>query len=215
MAAEFYADYDRLIRLACPCYDDCLNLIARNIPPDVKTALDLGSGTGNLIISILDKHPNLKISGIELQPNLVKIANKKFLGIGRSDVEIIEGDILNCNWPKSEVITSSLTIHHFDYEQKKRLFAKVFRNSNIFLYFDRVKGESKRQEEKDSNYLFDYMRRNGLPEDFIQKATEEMTKNDFPLTLKEQNKLFEDVGFDYDLLYLKHGFAVYSCIRKE
>lgn len=215
MVDEFYTDYDRLIRLACPDYDRCLNLIADNVPADAKALLDLGSGTGNLIISILNKHPYINVNGIELQQRLIKIAYEKLCGLGKPDVTITQADILNCEWPSAQVVTSSLTIHHFNYEQKKSIFTRILDNSNFFLYYDRFKGENKNQEENNLKQLFDYMRRKGLSEAMIQKAKQDIAANDHPLTIQQQNNLFDLVGFKYDLLYFKHGFAVYFCIKKE
>jgi ubiquinone/menaquinone biosynthesis C-methylase UbiE len=215
MVEDFYTDYDRLIRLACPGYDHCLELIAKNIPAHAKTVLDLGSGTGNLILTILDKHPNLSITGMELQPNLIDIAYRKIRNTGRNNIRIVQGDILNFNWPETQGITSSLTIHHFDYENKKRIFEKIFKNSGFFLYFDRFKGRHEAEEEENLRYLFGFMRKNGFSEAMVEKARQDMAVNDKPLTLNEQNRLFDEVGFGYELLYLNHGFAVYSCIKKE
>jgi len=212
MALEFYEDYDRLIRLACPNYDYCLELIAKSIPPNVNSVLDIGSGSGNLILSILKNHSRIKIYGIEAQQSLVEIAKAK---IRDPNVRFIQGDILSFGWPSAECITSSLTIHHFTHEQKEKVFRKVYGASSCFLYFDRLKGRNETEERQNLEYLFGYMRKNGLSEGMIQKAKEEIAKNDNPLTLKELNGLLKSIGFRYDILYLKHGFGLYFCTKKE
>ena len=212
MAIEFYEDYDRLIRLACPDYDYCLELMAKNIPRNINSLLDLGSGTGNLILSILKNHSRIKIYGIEVQQSLVEIAKAK---VRSPNVRFIKGDILSFDWPPAECITSSLAIHHFTHEQKEKVFRKIYRASDCFLYFDRLKGKDETEEKQNLEYLFDHMRKNGFSEGMIQKAKEDMVKNDKPLTVKELNRLLKTIGFRYETLYLKHGFGVYLCTRKE
>lgn len=212
MSTGFYQDYDRMIRQACPDYDYCLSLIAKNIPHDTISVLDLGSGTGNLAQYILKTRSRIKICGIELQQSLVKIASKK---IRSPNVSFIQGDILKLDWPSAECVTSSLAIHHFTRKQKEKVFRKVYQSSRCFLYFDRVKGSSKTEEERNLEYLFNHMRKSGLSEETIREAKIEMKKNDKPLTVKQLNQLLESIGFDYEALYLKNGFAVYSCTKKE
>jgi len=212
MAEEFYKDYDRLIRIACPVYNHCIDLMAGNIPNGVKNLLDLGSGTGNLIQSVLKKHPSLNVWGIELQPELISIANKK---VSNQDVSFIEGDILKAKWPVADITTSSLTIHHFTHRQKRDVFKRIYNNSDYLLFFDLVKGETKTEEWRNKEYLYDHWKSEGLSEEWIKQGEKNMEVHDKPMTVKEHNKLFDDVGFKYDLLYNNHGFAVYFCNKKS
>jgi tRNA (cmo5U34)-methyltransferase len=213
MSVEFYADYDRLIRLACPGYDRCFDLMARNIPPGTESLLDLGSGTGNLIASILKHHSGLKAVGLEAQDHLVQLAERKTRGLG--DVSFIHGDILDLDWPRAEVVTSSLTIHHFTHAEKEKVFRKVYMESRCFLFFDRVKGGTEAEEKQNLEQLFEHMRKNRLSEWLIRKAEKDMAENDKPLTVKKYNEIFASLGFDFRLLYLRNGFAVYFCTKKE
>ena len=209
---EFYTDYDRMIRLACPDYDRCLQLIAKSIPPSINSVLDLGSGTGNLIVSILKNHPAMKVYGLELRPSLVEIARAK---IRKPNVVFIQRDVLSLDWPLAECVTSSLTIHHFTHEQKKEVFSKIYEASDYFLYFDRLKGKNEAEERKNLEYLFDFMRKNGLSEQMVEQGKEDMARNDKPLTAKELNSMLKSIGFTYEVLCLNHGFGVYFCSKKQ
>jgi len=208
MAEEFYKDYDRIIRLACPDYEYCLDLIAKNVPDNTKTLLDLGSGTGNLILAALKKFPGLKAWGIELQPSLIDIANQK---TGNKDVSFIEGDILKADWPVADITTSSLMIHHLTYGQKADVFKRIYDNSEYFFLFDLIKGETEEEESKNREYLYDHWKSGGLSEEWIEQGKKDMEAHDKPMTVKEHNKLFDDIGFKYKLLYNNHGFVVYFC----
>ena len=210
--AEFYQDYDKIIRLACPCYDYCLELITKNIPANADSVLDLGSGTGNLALSILKNVHGIKIYGIELQQSLVEIAEGK---TDDPNAIFIQGDILGTDWPEAECITSSLALHHLSHYQKRKVFKKIHNLSRSFLYFDRVKGRNRKEEKGNLEYVFRSMRKNGLPERIIREGKKDMARNDNPLTAKQINNLLESIGFEYEVLYLKYGFGVYSCTKKE
>lgn len=212
MGLGFYQDYDQLIRMVCPDYDYCINLIAKNVPSKVTTILDLGSGTGNLALSILQFRPMIKVYGLEMQKALVDLANKKVVS---PNVKFVSGDILKSEWPSSECITSSLVLHHFTQEQKEKVFRKIYRHSQFFLYYDRLKGSTEAEEKHNLKFLSNHMRKNGLPEHAVQEAKAEMEKNDNPLTAEELNHLIASLGFSYETLYLKNGFGVYSCTKKE
>jgi SAM-dependent methyltransferase len=213
MADLFYDNYDRLIRLACAGYELCLELVAKNIPKSVTSVLDLGSGTGNLIQAIINRRSDIKICGMELQQDLINMASAKRGSLG--NVSIIQGDILKGDWPPAECVTSSLTIHHFTDKEKEQLFRRIYASADYFLYFDRFKGRSKAEEKHNLNYVFSYMRENGLSEDLVQKARDDMAKNDRPITIENFEAMLMSIGFGYRRLHFDHGFAVYFCSKKE
>lgn len=214
MDNNFYDDYDRYVRLVCPGYDQCLELIAGSIPKNTKSLLDLGSGTGNLLLLTLKDHPSMNLYGIELQQNLIDITRNKIKKIEGFKVELIQGDLLKLDWPIVDCITSSLTIHHFDYKQKEEVFKRIYDSCDLFLYFDLFKGKDSAEEEKHKEYLFNFMRSNNFSESLINKAKKEMMEHDKPLTIKEANKLFNSIGFKHEILYSDHGFIIYSCSKK-
>jgi len=208
----FYEDYDQVIRLVCPDYDYCLNLIAENIPVKAGSVLDLGSGTGNLALSILKHHPKVRIYGIELQKRLVELARKKLAGYNAS---FVEGDILSFDWPSADCVVSSLALHHLSHVDKRKVFTRIRRTSHSFIYFDRVKGADEKEEEENLAYLLGYMKKRGFSEEMLAEAREEMAAKDNPLTKKALNSLLDSLRFRYRILYLNHGLAVYHCTRKE
>lgn len=211
MAEEFYKDYDRIIRLACPDYEHCLDLIVKNVPDNTKTLLDLGSGTGNFILAALKKFPGLKAWGIELQLLLIDIAKQKAIN---KDVSFIEGDILKADWPVADITTSSLMIHHLTYDQKAYVFKRIYDNSKHFFLFDLIKGETEEEENKNRKNLYCHWKRQGLSDELIENGKKDMEKFDIPMKISKHNELFEKIGFKYKLLYNKNGFAVYFCSKK-
>ncbi|MBC7240105.1 MAG: methyltransferase domain-containing protein, partial [Chloroflexi bacterium] len=56
--------------------------------------VELGTGTGIILLLIALKVPNIKLFGVEIQPELVEIARKNAEVNGFSDrIEILQGDL--------------------------------------------------------------------------------------------------------------------------
>ena len=212
MTVEFYEDYERIIRCACPGYDSCLDLISRNIPEGVSYILDLGSGTGNLAMTIHKHHPDISIFGIEKQKSLVEAARAK---VDSENVIFCDEDILDFDWPPAQCVVSSLVIHHFSHEQKRKIFETIYERSKFFIYFDRIKGRNETEERQNMKCLIDFMRKSGLSEEIIREGRKDMEKNDKPLTAEELENMLREIGFDFKVLYQKFCFAIYYCVRKE
>jgi tRNA (cmo5U34)-methyltransferase len=212
MEAEFYNAYDRMIRQVCPDYDYCLDLIAKNIPAGVGSVLDLGSGTGNLALSILKRMPRIRFYGIELQESLVAIARKKAEAL---NAEFIPADMVNTEWPPADCIVSSLALHNLSHEEKANVFRKASQVGQHFLYFDRFKGSTEYEEAENMAYLKTHMRENGFSEQKILDAEQDLQNNDKPLIREEFLDLADSAGFTCKPLYFRRGLGVYDCTRKE
>ncbi len=72
--------------------------------------LDIGIGTGELLSLILQKF-SCNVSGIDISPNMIKIANEKL----RNKAELAVGDVKNLIWNKNsfDIIISINAFHHY------------------------------------------------------------------------------------------------------
>ena len=212
MEAEFYNRYDKMIRQVCPDYDHCLDLIAKNIPPEAGSVLDLGCGTGNLAIAILKCRPGIRFYGIELQESLVQIARKKAESL---NAEFIPADMIKAEWPTADCIVSSLALHNLDHAEKEKVFQKICQASKRFIYFDRFKGSTELEDAENIAYLKAHMRKNGFSKQKILEAEQDLQNNDKPLTRHEFQAMAERAGFSCKPAYFRKGLGVYACTRKE
>lgn len=59
-----------------------------------KTALDIGIGTGGVALCIMARHPNLKMTGLDISPDMLDAcaSNAK---LNNKDIELINTDILS------------------------------------------------------------------------------------------------------------------------
>ena len=72
--------------------------------------LDLGSGDGRILIEAALKYDDIDCYGVEINPFLVKLSNKRIANLGLSNrIKIIRGNLFQTDLSKFDVITLYLT----------------------------------------------------------------------------------------------------------
>lgn len=101
--------------------------------------LDVGCGTGNMIIELKKKCPAALVSGLDIDPEILKIAKQKFEKIG------IEAPLINASADQLpgnshfSVVTSNMMFHHMPTGVKKKALErihKVLKENGRFYLFD-------------------------------------------------------------------------------
>jgi ubiquinone/menaquinone biosynthesis C-methylase UbiE len=82
----------------------------------IKSVLDIGSGTGRTILFFKDKHPELKIVGIEPVKELREQGHAK----GIPENELVDGDGYNLNYKNGEfdLVCEVAVLHHVEKPEK-------------------------------------------------------------------------------------------------
>jgi len=132
------ADFDQGIRLLLPHYDEMLGAIARCIPETAEQILELGCGTGELSLKVLERCPQVRLVAVDYSPRMLTAAQAKLQAAGYGErVTWVEADF--GDWalgerellPDSEMqldaCVSSLAIHHLSHEMKLKLFQRIHR----------------------------------------------------------------------------------------
>jgi tRNA (cmo5U34)-methyltransferase len=127
-------DFDNGIRQLLPHYDEMLEVITRCLPSTSDRILELGCGTGELTLKILDKFPKAQIIALDYSPRMLQFAQNKITGAGYQQrwtgIEADFGDWAN-NPEKLNIGTefdacvSSLAIHHLSDEMKFNLLQRI------------------------------------------------------------------------------------------
>ncbi|MBD9363350.1 class I SAM-dependent methyltransferase [Methylomonas fluvii] len=124
-------------------------------------ALDIGSGTGEEAIKLLEKIPTLKLIGIDLCQPMLDIFQERAdeLRIDRNRYRLIEADILeeeilnkiqcqakdSFNVTKFNLVISAFTIHHFSSDEDKNecekekvfgLIHSLLKDGGVFILGD-------------------------------------------------------------------------------
>ena len=90
--------------------------------------LDLGCGTATLTIQIKKNHPKAEVVGLDCDPRILEIAQKKITRRNLS-IQLNQGYSFELPFPDHSFdrVLSSLLFHHLSRENKKRTLCEVFR----------------------------------------------------------------------------------------
>ena len=110
-------------------YDEIISRV-NNINP--KSLLDLGCGTGNILVK-LNRNKNIKLYGLDLSEKMIEIAEDKL----NSRVELRVGDAECIPWQDNsfEVIICNASFHHYPNPEKVLLEMKrvLKENGNLII----------------------------------------------------------------------------------
>jgi len=213
---SLYENYDALIIRCVPDYQKILQVITENINDADGEILDIGIGTGNLEKFIFQKFTEAKIIGVDtslyfLNEAKAKFSNRKF--------KTVWADIRNYQMKKNKFdkILASLAIHHFEDNEKIKLFQDIYQaltENGIFINFDMIKPKTETELLKSKEKLFKKWKTEGLSNSFIEKEKKEMVKRDRLVELSKQKEWLEKIGFTFKVIYKKRLFCVYMCKKQ-
>jgi len=195
-----YKDYDSLIRSLIPKYEEMHKIALHQIKFSNKKdlrILDLGIGTGQTALKILESFPKATIDGVDLSKNMIsqsKIRLKKY----SSRVKFFESDILDFKLTKKyDVVISVLCIHHLNSKQKEKFFKKIhgaLNKEGIFIIADIVKFNSKKETKQRELEWKKFIAKN-LGEIKADYWFNNYLEEDLPDSINMQLKWLKEAGF--------------------
>jgi SAM-dependent methyltransferase len=189
----FYENYDSVIRLICPDYDEMFEALVEAIPLFARSVVDLGCGTGSLISRLVASRTSLeRVVGIDMSSDLLLQSRMKLEG--ESNVSFVQGDLRNMILPRADVYVSS---------------------SGVFLQFEAVAGEDADEEEERWSYLRWWMSGKGVPASVQEIAVNHISEHDRPMTLSQHKHLAEAAGLHFSVIKGAPGFAVFSATQNS
>jgi tRNA (cmo5U34)-methyltransferase len=128
------ADFDTGIRQLIPRYDEMLEVITRCLPSTTRRILELGCGTGELSLKILNRFPDVQIIALDYSPRMLQFAQTKITASEYESrwtgVQADFGDWANNSdkfdlGSEFDASVSSLAIHHLEDNMKFKLFQQI------------------------------------------------------------------------------------------
>ncbi|WP_320144128.1 methyltransferase domain-containing protein [uncultured Cohaesibacter sp.] len=206
---EQAAMYDSVIEKLVPDYE-VFNTLISEVIGCPETILDVGCGTGNTLLRLLERHPSARLTGLDTSSAMIEAARIKLEG--RVDLHNISVEEFQTEH-SFDVITSVMVMHNLKSLDARRLayglFHNALANGGVYATVDIFKGECERSEK-----LFSQMWREFLLEDFSEEEVDNKwlalhKAKDMPLRLSDQIALLKEVGFsNVDVVHKRLGFGL-------
>ena len=118
--------------------------IARRIVPLLPEAghlVDVGTGPGHLLLAIARLRPDARLTGVDVAPEMVRLANARADDAGVSArVEAVVADVADLPLPDrcADLVTATMTAHHWpDLTAGLAEVARVLRPAGRLVVIDR------------------------------------------------------------------------------
>jgi len=125
MAEQFHFDPDTyldMVRAEVPDYEELQDVVGAAASEVAAAAiLDLGTGTGETLRRVVQRHPNARTVGIDESDQMLAVAQSVVptadLRVARLQDELPDGPF--------DLVVSALAVHHLDEGEKAALFRRV------------------------------------------------------------------------------------------
>ncbi|WP_308575422.1 class I SAM-dependent methyltransferase [uncultured Methanosphaera sp.] len=212
--------YDNLVKKTIPKYDEMIEALVNSIPEKENLRiLDLGCGTGNISLQVLERFPDAKITCLDISDKMIEVAKEKLAGY--ENIEFVLGDFTIVDIIDDyDAIISSLALHHIrDENDKRQMYQCIYdslKQDGVFYNADVMEANSKYNSKLNERIADKYMAENQLTVEDMKDHKKKREHNDHPITITDHLRLLEDVGFkEIDVIWKYYSNAVYGGTRKE
>jgi len=173
-------NFDKHVSKSVPMYKDGHDLICDISGFFIKEGsivYDIGCSTGSLIMDIAihnNKKENVKYIGVDIESDMIKIANEKKRGFPRIDVDFVNDNALFMDMEKSDMIVCYYTNQFIRPSDRQDFINKVYDSLNwggALIMFEKTRGADARFQDILTSLYTDYKIRSGYSsEDIISKS---------------------------------------------
>ena len=162
----------------------------------------MGAGTGLLSYFWYQQCSSAEYVLVDIADEMLNVARKRFDGIDSISYQVLDyskelpdGDF--------DVITSALSIHHLENEDKQKLFAQIYDKlpiGGLFVNYDQFCAGQDKMDEWFNSYWENQLAKSGL------------TEHDIELW-KERKKLDRECSVDEEIAMLRESnFKTIKCV---
>ena len=213
--------YDEWVRQAIPCYDEAFSTALELIPfgrDEGIRVLDLGAGTGLFSQYVFGKYPNASFVLYDVATEMLEVARERFEAASER-FEFIVDDYRSIRDDDAfELVISSLSIHHLEDADKRKLFGRMRRaltERGMFINVDQIKGETEALQQLYWSTWLAKVRASGAEEERIQSAIRRRRRYDRDASLQDQLQWLREAGFVHaDCVYKSYFIGVFLATNR-
>lgn len=204
--------FDDMIARSVPLYAEVQQLIPTlallRDEPTIRV-VDLGCSTGTSLIALAQALPevDLELIGVDNSPAMLAECERKLdrLGLNRR-VSVFEADILDFEFEPASIVLMNYTLQFVPIESRLGLLQRIRRSllpGGFLVMSEKFVHEDVRVDQALVELYFDYKRRRGYSELEIARKRDALENVLVPFSVKENEKLLEEAGFEEFELILK------------
>jgi tRNA (cmo5U34)-methyltransferase len=194
-------DYDRMVRLAIPDYDEMLGVVCYMVSghePKPAHVLDLGVGTGAVTERLARLLPDARFTGVDFSEAMLERARGRLAWMG-DRLELVHADFRDFVPPADvTAAVSCLALHHLEHEDKRTVFGRLadaLAGGGLFVLGDVLASPGERLAGRLRAWWVDRMeeaRELGIDSDAV---LDDHRDRDVPATLEQQTGWLREAGF--------------------
>ncbi len=208
--------YDVQIRRLIPHYDDMLatgvELLAA-LAPASGHVLDLGGGTGALSAAVLDGLPEVRVTLLDVDRDMLGEARRRLAGYG-DRVAFQEGSFLD-PLPPTDAVVASLALHHVhDLQIKTELYRAIhdsLSRGGVLLNLDAAVSEDPRLNALVFDRWAVRMGEHGITDRQARAHFAAWADEDHYFSLDTELNALREAGFDEVECFWRRGPSAITC----
>ena len=193
-------EYAVAIERCFPRYREMLWALLDYLPSElhVDQIVELGSGTGNLSVLLAQKYPNARIDFIDISSDSLEFCRTRLGDNLRFRFRPVDFRSLDDEDEKTDLVVSSIAIHHLTSDEKQALFARILRMlrpGGVFAYADQHAGATESVSQRHQTHWRSASMEAGSTEDEWQMWMKHQADHDHHDTTVSQIDWLRQVGF--------------------
>jgi len=211
--------YDSLIHRAVPRYDEMIARLLEYLPSDPRRVLELGCGTGNLSLQLVDAFPRAELTLVDASAEMISLVRSRIGASGSGSaprMAYVEARFEELDLPEKsfDLVVSSISLHHV--EEKARLYARIrslMKSGGRFCFADQIRGEPESNHVVNWERWLEFCRERGhcTPEE-IESLVQHALAHDHYTPLSEHIALLSSAGFsEMDCVWRNWMWGIVTC----
>lgn len=208
--------FDEHVKQSVPMYDEIHRQIAEMgawFLEDKTNVYDIGTSTGKVISNLIETYPkkDVEIFGLDNSKEMVNKTKSTFKDNSNINIELVDLVTDDYDITNASLITSVLTLQFISQRHRKRIAKRIYEGLNeggAFVLVEKVIGKNAKFNEMWVDMYHEMKIRNGLSEEHVFKKAQAIRGVMRPITLEENIKMLESVGFkDTDVFFKWNNFV--------
>lgn len=203
-------EYDARIRTFIPWYDEMLRSVAtcvKAVGGRAPVIVDLGIGSGAVAGACVDVVPRARVIGVDADAEILQMATRR---VGRR-LRPLVGNFETTPLPKCDVVVSAFALHHVPTPTRKlRLYRKLhraLRGGGALVFADCQLASNAAVAANDRAAWLAHLNQHYTAAE-SRAFLRAWAKEDFYFTLNQELQLLRRAGFEPEVTWRRHSFAV-------